>query len=81
MKGTGRHAPGASARPTAAERAPRRPAPGRRRPLLGPIAGVGHPARRLSLTALAAGAVAITAIAAAVAASGSAGGRDAPGRG
>src|SRR5208282_1696093 len=74
MKGTGRHASGASARPTAAERAPRQPPPGRRRPLLGPIAGVGRPARRLSVTALAAGAVAITAIAAAVATSGSVGG-------
>ncbi len=45
----------------------------RRRPLPGAIAGVGHPARRLSLTALAAGAVAataVTAVAAAVAASG-----------
>jgi L,D-transpeptidase catalytic domain len=42
----------------------------RRRKLLGAIAGVGHPARRLSLGALAAGAVAVTAVAAAVAASG-----------
>jgi hypothetical protein len=57
----------------APRRAPRRPAPGRRRSLLGAIAGVGNPTRRLSLTALAAGAVAVTAIAAAVAASGSAG--------
>ena len=45
----------------------------RRRPLLGAIAGVGHPAKRLSLGALAAGAVAVTAVAAAVAASGSGG--------
>jgi hypothetical protein len=44
-----------------------------RRSLLGAIAGVGQPARRQSLTALAPGAVAATAIAAAVAASGSPG--------
>ena len=77
MNGTRRHASRASAGPAEAEqarrRAPRRTPPGRRRSLLGAIAGVGHPARRLSLTALAAGAVAVTAIAAAVAASGSAG--------
>ena len=77
MNGTGRHASRASAGPAEAEqaprRAPRRTPPGRRRSLLGAIAGVGHPTRRLSLTALAAGAVAVTAIAAAVAASGSAG--------
>jgi len=75
MNGTRRHISRASAGPTDAERTPRRTprrtAPGRRRSLLGAIAGVGNPARRLSLTALAAGAVAATAIAAAVAASGS----------
>jgi L,D-transpeptidase catalytic domain len=70
MNGTGRHSARASAGPTEAERAPRQASAGRRRSLLGSIAGVGHPARRLSLTALAAGAVAVTAIAAAVAASG-----------
>jgi L,D-transpeptidase catalytic domain len=73
MNGTGKHTSRAWGRPEAAERAPRQPSPGRRRSLLGAIAGVGNPARRLSLTALAAGAVAATAIAAAVAASGSAG--------
>jgi hypothetical protein len=77
MNGTRRHTSRAAAGPTGAEQAPRqalrRPAPGRRRSLLGAIAGVGNPTRRLSLTALAAGAVAVTAIAAAVAASGSAG--------
>jgi hypothetical protein len=81
MNGTRRHTSRAAAGPTGAEQAPRqaprqalrRPAPGRRRSLLGAIAGVGNPTRRLSLTALAAGAVAVTAIAAAVAASESAG--------
>jgi hypothetical protein len=75
MDAAGRHTSRTSARPTeAAERAPGQPSPGRRRSLLGAIAGVGNPARRLSLTALAAGAVAVTAIAAAAAASGPAGG-------
>jgi L,D-transpeptidase catalytic domain len=74
MNATGRHTSPASAGLTEAERAPHRPPPGRRRSLLGAIAGVGNPARRLSLAALAAGAVAVTAIAAAAAASGSAGG-------
>jgi hypothetical protein len=78
MNGTGRHTSPASAGPmtteAAQERAPRQRPAGRRRSLLGAIAGVGNPARRLSLTALAAGAVAVTAIAAAVAASGAAGG-------
>jgi len=59
---------------TEPDRAPRVTPPARRRrSLLGAIAGVGNPASRLGLTALAAGAVAVTAIAAAVAASGSAG--------
>jgi hypothetical protein len=73
MNGTGRRTSRAEAEPTGSERAGRQPEPGRRRPLLGSIAGVGNPARRLSLTALAAGAVAATAIAVAVAASGSPG--------
>jgi hypothetical protein len=77
MNGTRRHTSRASAGPAEADaeadRAPRRTPPGRRRSLLGAIAGVGNPTRRLSLTALAGGAVAVTAIAAAVAASGSAG--------
>jgi len=72
MNAAGRHTSRTSATPTAAaERAPGQPSPGRRRSLLGAIAGVGNPARRLSLTALAAGAVAVTA---AAAASGPAGG-------
>jgi hypothetical protein len=75
MNAAGRHTSRTSAQPTAAtEGVPRQPSPGRRRSLLGAIAGVGNPARRLSLTALAAGAVAVTAIAAAAAASGPAGG-------
>jgi hypothetical protein len=74
MNGTGRHASRASAGPAEAVRARRQPPAGGRRSLLGAIAGVGHPARRLSLTALAAGAVAFTAIAAAIAASGLPGG-------
>jgi hypothetical protein len=74
MNGAGRHTSRASARPATAERASGQRSPGRRRSLLGAIAGVGNPARRLSLTALAVGAVAVTAIAAAVAASGAAGG-------
>jgi L,D-transpeptidase catalytic domain len=74
MNRTGRHASGASAGPAEAVPARRQPPAGGRRSLLGAIAGVGHPARRLSLTALAAGAVAFTAIAAAIAASGSPGG-------
>jgi hypothetical protein len=78
MNRTRRHTSRASAGPSEAEaeQAPRRTPPGRRRPLLGALAGVDNPTRRLSLAALAAGAVAVTAIAAiaaAVAASGSAG--------
>jgi hypothetical protein len=71
MSGTGRQASRASAGPAEAVRARRQPPAGGRRALLGAIAGVGHPARRLSLTVLAAGAVAFTVIAAAIAASGS----------
>ncbi len=79
MNGTGSHSARASDGPTdaeaeaEAERAPRQTPAGRRRSLLGSVVGVGNPARRLSLTALAAGAVAVTAIAAAVAVSGSTG--------
>jgi len=75
MNGTGRHTSRAEAKPAESERAGRQPEPGRRRSLLGSIAGAGagNPARRLSLTALAAGAVAATAIAVAVTASGSPG--------
>ncbi len=73
MNGTGRHASRASAGSAQAVRSRRQPPAGGRRSLLGVIAGVGNPARRLSLTALAAGAGAFTAIAAAVAASGSPG--------
>jgi hypothetical protein len=80
MNGTGRHASRASAKSAQAVRARRQPSAGGRRSLLGAIAGVGHPARRLSLTALAAGAVAFTAIAAAIAASGSPGGSTAGAR-
>jgi hypothetical protein len=75
MNAAGRHTSRTSAQPTAAtEGVSRQPSPVRRLSLLGAIAGVGNPARRLSLTALAAGAVAVTAIAAAAAASGPAGG-------
>lgn len=74
MNTAGRHMSRTSARSTAARRAPGQPSPGRRRSLLGTIVGVGNPARRRSLTALAAGVVAVTAIGAAIAASGAAGG-------
>ena len=74
MNRTGRHASRASAGPAEAVEERRQPPAGGRRSLLGAIAGVGHPARRLSLAALSAGAVAFTAIAAAIAASGSPGG-------
>jgi hypothetical protein len=80
MNGSGRRASEAPGRPPTAQPAPRRLPPGRRRPLLRSIAGVGNPARRLGLTALAAGAAAVTAIAAAVAASGSGGGATAGAR-
>ena len=80
MNGIGRHASRAAAGPAEAVRARRQRPAGGRRSLLGAIAGVGHPARRLSVTALAAGAVAFTAIAAAIAASGSPAARR-PGRG
>jgi hypothetical protein len=79
MNGTGGHSARAWAGPNEAEAeaeaeaAPRQTPAGRRRSLPGSTVGVGNPARRLSLTALAAGAVAVTAIAAAVAASGSPG--------
>jgi L,D-transpeptidase catalytic domain len=74
MNRTGRHASRASAGPAEAVEERRQPPAGGRRSLLGAIAGVGHPARRLSLAALSAGAVAFTAIAAAIAASGPPGG-------
>src|ERR1700678_1217963 len=64
MSATGRHAPDMTAWPTAEERASRRPLP-RRRGLPGDRAD--HPARRLGVTAVVAGAVAIAAIVAAVA--------------
>ena len=74
MNGTGMHTSRASAGSAEAVQARRQRSAGGRRSMLGAIAGVGHPARRLSLAALAAGAVAFTAIAAAIAASGSPGG-------
>jgi lipoprotein-anchoring transpeptidase ErfK/SrfK len=64
MSATGRHAPDTTAWPTAEERASRRPLPGHDGL---PSVRVGHPARRLGVTAVVAAAVAITAIAAAVA--------------
>src|ERR1700722_15055001 len=70
MNGTGRDTTQDSARPSATERAAGQAPPGRRRPLSG--AGVGRPSRRLSLTALAAGAVAGTPVAAAGAPGGAA---------
>ena len=74
MNGTGKHASRASAGSAQAVEARRQPLGGGRRSLLGAIAGVGNPARRLGLAALAAGAVAFTAIAVAIAASGPPGG-------
>ena len=74
MNGTGMHTSRASAGSAEAVQARPQRSAGGRRSMLGAIAGVGHPARRLSLAALAAGAVALTAIAAAIAASGSPGG-------
>ena len=74
MNGTGMHTSRASAGSAEAVQARPQRSAGGRRSMLGAIAGVGHPARRLSLAALAAGAVAFTAIAAAIAASGSPGG-------